>query len=412
MAIDRAHLRFIRDFYSYRLRLYGNGYVRRDPVALIQLPTGIEDPYPLYERIRSQGRMVRTAMNGMVTVDHALCHELLRSRNYSAATKEAREAELSLLSMDPPDHTRIRAVIAGDFTVRRIQSYEPLVTSMLEKLIKAVPRDEPFDLVDAITAPLPVAVISKLFGIPDADTDEFVRLGIEFNSAVGGIQSLAHARRLLAARERLAQIMQQVLDRRRADPGDDMISRIVAADDAIRAEELMPLCIVLLVAGFGTTVNLIGNTVLALLNHPDQRQLLVERPELMEQAIEECLRYDPPVQRSARLTTVAGEIGGSEVPAGETIVIGIGGANRDPAVFSDPASYDITRPNAGEHISFSGGVHFCIGAPLARLEAIAAVRAIMAEFPGLRIAGPLERQPGGLVRGLRRFPVVDARTAA
>lgn len=409
MVVDRQQLRFIRDFASYRIRLYGNGYLRRDPVALIQLGNGIEDPYPLYERIRDQGPMVRTAMNGMVTVDHEISDQVLRSRIYSAATKEAKEAGLSLLSMDPPDHTRLRAVIAGDFTARTIMTYQPLVTAVVEKLIKDVPRDEPFDLVATMAAPVPVAVITELFGIPDADAEEFVRHGTEFGSAIGGIQSLAHARRLLATRDRLAEILDRVLENRRREPADDLMSRIAnAGDDAVHADELMPLCTLMLIAGFQTTVNLIGNTVLALITHPDQRALLAERPELAAQAVEECLRYDSPVQRSARLTTVAGEIGGTEVPAGETIVVGIGGANRDPAVFTDPEAYDITRPNAGDHISFSGGVHYCIGAPLARLEAITAVQSIMTEFPRLRIAGRLERQPGGLVRGLQRFPVVAA----
>lgn len=406
MAIDRQQLRFVRDFYSYRIRLYGNGYLRRDPVALIQLRTGIEDPYPLYERIRAEGRMVRTAMNGMVTVDHEISAEVLRSRHYSAATKEAKDAELSLLSMDPPDHTRLRAVIAGDFTARTISRYQPLVTSVVEKSIKNVPVGEPFDLVSAIAAQVPVAVITELFGIPDADADEFVRHGTEFGSAIGGIQSLAHARRLLATRDRLAEMLDTVLQHRRREPGDDLMSRIAnAAEDAVHADELMPLCTLLLIAGFQTTVNLIGNTVLALINHPDQRALVAAQPELAAQAVEECLRYDSPVQRSARLTMSTTTIGGTEMPAGETIVVGIGGANRDPGVFSDPDAYDITRTNAGDHISFSGGAHYCIGAPLARLEAITAVQSIMTEFPGLKIDGPLERQPGGLVRGLRSFPV-------
>jgi len=406
MAIDRQKLRFVRDFYSYRLRLYGHGYLGRDPVALIQLRTGIEDPYPLYEQIRARGPLVRTAMNGMVTVDHDLSDQILRSRMYSAATKEAREAELSLLSMDPPDHTRLRALIAGDFTARRIELFRPLVASLVEQLIRNIPRAEPFDLVSVYAAPLPVAVISELFGIPDADSDEFVRHGTEFGSAIGGIQSLAHARRLLATRDRLAEIMGNVVELRRREPADDMISRVANSDDQVRGEELMPLCSLLLIAGFQTTVNLIGNTVLALLTHPEQRALLAEQPELAGQAVEECLRYDSPVQRSARLTTVAGEIAGQEVPAGETIVIGIGGANRDPAVFTDPAAYDITRSNVGDHISFSSGVHFCLGAPLARLEATLAVQAITTEFPRLRMAGPLDRQPGGLVRGMRQFPVL------
>jgi cytochrome P450 len=408
MAIDRQLLRFVRDFSSYRIRLYGNGYLRRDPVSLIQLRTGIEDPYPLYERIRAQGRMVRTAMNGMVTVDHRLSDEILRSRSYSAATKEAKEAGLSLLSMDPPDHTRLREVIAGDFTARRIADYQPLVASVVAKLIKDLPRDEPFDLISAFAAPLPVAVITELFGIPDADADEFVRHGTEFGSAIGGIQSLAHARRLLETRDRLAEILDKVIRHRRREPGDDLMSRIANADGQVRSDELMPLCTLLLIAGFQTTVSLIGNTVLALLSNPDQRRLLADCPDLADRAVEECLRYDAPVQRSARLTTVAGEIGGTEVPAGETIVIGIGGANRDPAVFTDPNKFDITRANAKEHISLSGGAHYCIGAPLARLEATEAVREIMTAAPKLRIAGPLERQSGGLVRGLRRFPVTAA----
>jgi cytochrome P450 len=275
-------------------------------------------------------------------------------------------------------------------------------------LIKDLPRDEPFDLISAFAAPLPVAVITELFGIPDADADEFVRHGTEFGSAIGGIQSLAHARRLLETRDRLAEILDKVIRHRRREPGDDLMSRIASADGQVRSDELMPLCTLLLIAGFQTTVSLIGNTVLALLSNPDQRRLLADCPDLADRAVEECLRYDAPVQRSARLTTVAGEIGGTEVPAGETIVIGIGGANRDPAVFTDPNKFDITRANAKEHISFSGGAHYCIGAPLARLEATEAVREIMTAAPKLRIAGPLERQSGGLVRGLRRFPVTAA----
>jgi cytochrome P450 len=169
---------------------------------------------------------------------------------------------------------------------------------------------------------------------------------------------------------------------------------------------MVPLCTLLLIAGFETTVNLIGNTVLALLEHPDQWRLFTEQPELAEKVVEEGLRYDPPVQRTGRVAMTDTEVLGRPVPKGQFVLTALGGANRDPAVFSDPNRFDISRPNANDHLSFSGGIHYCVGAPLARLEAAIALRTIATEFPDLQQAGKRVRRPGSLIRGMQEFPVL------
>ncbi|QDP98623.1 cytochrome P450 [Microlunatus elymi] len=410
MPIKKQELQFIKELYGTKARLLWSGYLRRDPVARLQLEPGRLDPYPLYEQIRSRGRVSRTPFGHFVTVDHEICNEVLRSRDFGVG-EDARDKSLSLLDLNPPDHTRLRRLVAPDFSVRTIGRYTPRIEAVLQNLIKDVPRDDPFDLVSVVAAPLPIAVIADLLGIPDADADEFARHGTEFGSALGGIQSLAHAQRLAATRKRLAEIFAGIFELRRKEPTDDVVSRIVNSDGTVRPEEMVPLCTLLLIAGFETTVNLIGNTVLALLSNPDQWRMLVEQPELAERAIEEGLRYDSPVQRTGRLATADTEVAGVPFKQGDWIMTAIGGANRDPAVFTDPARYDLHRDNAEDHLSFSGGVHYCLGAALARLEAGIALRTIVTEFPELALAGPRERRPGSLIRGMQHFPVRAPRSA-
>ncbi|QGN35124.1 cytochrome P450 [Microlunatus sp. Gsoil 973] len=409
MAIGRQQVAFIRELYGTRLRVAYQGHVRRNPAARLLLEAGRQDPYPIYEQIRRRGLLVPTPLGNHATVSHAACNEVLRSRNFGVGQTEGRDNQLSLLDLDPPDHTRLRRLVAPDFTSRRIPAFAPRVQSVLDDLIKKLPRDEPFDLVSSFAAPLPIAVITDLLGIPDANAEEFAMHGARFGSALGGIQSLAHARELMATRARLAEIFTEIFELRRQEPKDDLIGRIVAANqsstEAVRPEEMVPLCTLLLIAGFETTVNLIGNTVLALLSHPDQWRLFTEQPELADKVVEEGLRYDPPVQRTGRMAMVDTEVLGRPVARGEFVMTALGGANRDPAVFTDPGRFDITRSNAGEHLSFSGGIHYCVGAPLARLEASMALRTIATEFPDLQPAGKRVRRAGSLIRGMQHFPV-------
>lgn len=280
------------------------------------------------------------------------------------------------------------------------------MTAVVDALLDAVPAAAPFDLVSSVAAPMPIAVISDLLGVPDAAAAEFARYGAAIGSALGGIRSPAHALRLLRANQRLQQIFAEVFALKRREPAEDLISGLVdAGPDAIHPSEMVPLCTLLLVGGFETTVNLIGNTVLALLDQPDAWRELVENPALAEAAIEETLRYDAPVQRTIRVATADVELAGRAVPAGGMVVLLLGGGNRDPAVYPRADRFELHRyadgPTAApQHLAFSAGLHYCLGAPLARMEAATAVRLLAQRFPHLHRAGRLRRRPGSVIRGL------------
>lgn len=401
--------KFLRDFYSERYRLVTQGYLRRDPAALLHLRPGRRNPYPLYDRVRAHGRLSRALITDSdrywVTVDHAVCDEVLRSRSFGVNPDNS-HAELSLLELDPPDHTRLRRQVAKDFTPRRVRTFADRIQTVVDRLLDGLPTAEPFDLISEVAAPLPIAVITDLLGIPEPNTEEFARHGTEIGGALGGIQSIGHARRLDATQKRLAELFAEIFALRRAEPSDDAIGRIVAAGEDVRPEEMVPLCTLLLIAGFETTVNLVGNTMLALLGHPEQWRLLTGHPDLAAGAVQEGLRYDSPVQRTVRVALSDTQLAGSPVRQGDLVMVVLGGANRDPAVFNDPNRFDITRQDAGNHLSFSDGIHYCLGAPLARLEAETVLRTIATRLPDLALAGRRVRRPGSLIRGMSRLPVV------
>jgi cytochrome P450 len=257
-------------------------------------------------------------------------------------------------------------------------------------------------------------VITALLGVPDADADRFTRVGTVIGSALDGIRSLRHAARLQAANEDLRELFEGLFELRRRAPADDVISMIVAAEgDQIRSDEMLPMCNLLLLAGFETTVNLIGNTINALLDHPDQwADLCADPAGLAGPAVEETLRWEPPVQRTARRAHAPVTLDGQEVTEGQFVVTLIGAANRDPDVFANPDKFDIHRTPEADHLAFSSGIHYCVGQPLARLEAMIAVRRLAERMPSLRRAGPLRRRPSSVIRGPIRLPASVAPTAA
>ena len=409
----RRELAFASSLYRRRLEFAWYGYVHRDPMSRLHLRYGRDDPYAVYEDLRRQGPIVPTRLGNWVTTSHEVCNLVLRDRRFGVrnhTVNTAPEADMSFLDRDPPDHTRLRRLAQPAFSPRMIESYRPRVERAVDQLIDRF--DESFDLVSAFAAPLPIAVITDLLGVPDADADHFARLGTVFGSALEGIRSLRHAAQLRAAQRSLATLFEGLFELRRREPADDVVSRIVAAEgDQIRPAEMIPMCTLLLVAGFETTVNLVGNAVHALLGHPEQwADLCADPAGLAAAAVEETLRWDPPVQRTARCANSAVTVEGREIHAGQIVVTLLGAANRDPAVYASPSRFDIHRPVSADHLAFSSGIHYCVGAPLARLEATIALERLASRLPGLRRAGALKRRTSSIVRGPISMPVRASRS--
>ena len=398
-----AVVSLMRELVLGRSAALWHGHVSRDPLARLQLAKGRRDPYPIYAEVRSRGELVPSPLLGYQTASHRLCRDILRDRRFGVQAEDRfarNDGSLSLLELDPPDHTRLRRLAAPAFSPRALAGSTERITAVVDGLLDALPADEPFDLVAGLASPLPIAVITDLLGIPDANSAEFARHGATLGSALAGVQSVAHVVRLIEANRQLTRLMTQVFERRRREPGDDLVSRLVAAEgDQLQPGELGPLCTLLLLAGFETTVNLIGNAVVALLDRPDQWRAVVEDPTLAAAAVEETLRWDPPVQRTMRTPTVDVELAGVPVPRGSLVIVMLAGANRDPAAFDDPDRFDLHRTSRNEHLAFSAGLHYCLGAPLARTEATVAIARLAERFPDLRRTGRLRRRPGSVIRG-------------
>jgi P450-derived glycosyltransferase activator len=414
MAEIRRTLTFATGLYRRRLDFAYHGYVRRDPMSRLHLRAGRDNPYAIYERLRAQGTLVPTRIGNWVTASHRICNTVLRDRRFGVRSTELTVADpstdqfdMSFLDKDPPDHTRLRRLAQPGFSPRQMAGYRPRIERRVDELLDRAAAAGDFDLVPAFAAPLPIAVITDLLGVPDADADRFARHGTVIGSALDGIHSLSHAARLRAANDELREMFEGLFALRRRAPADDVISRIVAAEgDQLRPREMLPMCNLLLVAGFETTVNLVGNAVNALLDHPDQWRALGADPAgLAGPAIEETLRYDPPVQRTARCALEDVELDGHPVARGQFVVTLIGAANRDPQAYPDPDVFDIGREQTADHLAFSSGIHYCIGQPLARLEATIALRRLAERMPGLRRAGALKRRTSSIVRGPIRLPV-------
>ncbi|MFF8959788.1 cytochrome P450 [Streptomyces sp. NPDC014894] len=331
------------------------------------------------------------------------------SRAAAAGHDEPRQAEgrtvSGILGMDPPDHTRLRSLVAKSFTVRAAEKLRPrvreLTASLLDDLETAGP---PADLVDVFALPLPVAVICGLLGVPAADRPRF-RV---WSDAALSTSSLT-AEEFTANQDELRAYMAELIDRHRHRPQDDLMTALIEARDGgdrLSERELVDLCVAVLVAGHETTATQIPNFVLTLLDHPDQLARLRTRPELIPAAVEELMRFVPLGSGSSapRYATEDVEVGGTLVRAGTPVLVATGAANRDALRFSSPGVLDIAR-EGNQHLGFGHGVHHCLGAPLARLELQEALAGLIARFPGLRTAGDVTWKSEMLVRGPRVLPV-------
>lgn len=311
----------------------------------------------------------------------------------------------TMLFADPPVHTRLRRLVSRDFTPRRIREMEPRIREIATKLLDDVERKGELDVMSDVANALPVMVIAEMLGIPSELNSQFKHWSdavISGGTVLPGMPMPDDVRQ--ATNELRGYLAEQVVLRRN-QPGSDLISALVAAHDdgeALTAEELLAFAVLLLLAGNETTTNLIGNGMLALGLHPEQMDLLRRSPELMPRAIEETLRFDGPVQSTTRRALVDAEVGGITIPAATACFIILAAANHDPAQFEDPDRFDITR-EAKDHVAFGDGIHFCIGAPLARLEGAIAIGTMLERFPRLRLkdpAAPLTYKGSYFLRGL------------
>jgi cytochrome P450 len=315
----------------------------------------------------------------------------------------------TMLGLDPPEHTRLRGLVVKAFTPRRVEALRPRVQQIAAELLDEIAGQDEADLIDAFAFPLPIIVICELLGVPATDRADFREWTAILTVPITSPEMAA--RRRDAAIAFNDYLLGTFAERRRA-PGDDLIGALLAAQDGaarLSHSEMLNTITLLLVAGHETTVNLIGNGVLALLSSPAQRKLLTDRPELLPGAIEELLRYDGPVERaSQRIALEDMEIAGTPIPKGAWVHVSLGAADRDPAAFTDPDSLDLSRPNSG-HVAFGHGPHYCLGAPLARLEGQIAIGTLLTRFPELALAAAPDKlawkQTGSIVRGLVTLPV-------
>jgi cytochrome P450 len=399
---------FAVNLYRQRAGIAYAGYVRREPLALLQLRPGRADPYVLYEQIRRKGPLASTGDGEWASASLRVCSAVLRDRRFGTHPDDGTDAsDLSFLGMNPPDHTRLRRLAAPGFSPRAVASYTDRIESTVGTLLDQASAARQFDLVSGFAAPLPIEVITDLLGIPASDSATFTRYGALIGSALGGIRSLRHAAQLAASEATLVKLFESLFELRRREPRDDIVSTLVAApEDQIKPDEIVPICLLLLVAGFETTVNLIGNSVLTLLNHPEQWLALCADPKgLAPKAVEETLRYEPPVQFTSRIALQPVEFEGQSLPKGANIAVLIGGANRDPEAYDQPNAFDINRDSEVGNLAFSSGIHYCLGQPLARLEATTALRMLAERMPDLSLAGPVRRRSSFVIRGPLSLPV-------
>lgn len=399
-----------------------------DPLPLISEADALaRDPYPVYERLRRLGTVAPSRIPwAVVATGHHAVRTMLREGTVRPEAGRSLEwdspLDPSLLSLDPPDHTRIRGLVAQAFTPRAIERMRDRARDVAERLLdNALARGGEIDLIHDFASPLPITMICSLLGLPagPADMDRFRRWGSDVALSLEMPDALNQPR-IDAAGAELERYFTAAFAERRRHPSDDVLTGLVQARDGgdrLSDRELVATSILILLAGFETTVNLIGNGTLALLRHPEQRDRFIADPEgLAAGAVEEVLRYDSPVQMTSRIVPADMEVDGVPLRRGQMVACMLGGANRDPTVFDDPARFDITRSNAREHLSFAYGAHHCLGAALARLEGEIALATLFRKAPGIAHRAPARRRRAQVLRGLETFPVrlrpVTARRAA
>ncbi|MFF5759772.1 cytochrome P450 [Streptomyces longwoodensis] len=390
-------------------------------------PAFVADPYPAYAELRAQGSVrYFEATDQWLVPRHADVSALLRDRRLGrtylhryAHEEFGRTApppehepfhtlnDHGMLDLEPPDHTRIRRLVSKAFTPRTVERLRPYVEQLAGELVEGLRARGGGDLLTEVAEPLPVAVIAEMLGVPEGDR----HLLRPWSAAICGMYELSPseetAERAVRASVEFSDYLRGLIAARREEPGEDLISGLIAAhdeDDRLTEQEMISTAVLLLNAGHEATVNATVNGWYALFRHPDQLAALRADHALVPSAVEELMRYDTPLQLFERWVLEDIDIDGTTVPKGAEVALLFGSANHDPAVFTDPERLDLTRAD-NPHISFSAGIHYCIGAPLARIELAASMTALLTKTPTLALAAEPARKPNFVIRGLEGLPV-------
>jgi cytochrome P450 len=402
--------------------------------ALMVDPAYVEDPFPHYETIRAKGPFYDNGF-ALSTVSHAVTTAVLRSPDFGViggftgnvprwlllAQAVGGRGPLgpveppSMLAVDAPDHTRYRKLVSRAFTAKAVAALRSRTEDIADELLTGLAAKREVDLMDDYANMLPATVIAEMLGAPVAMSRQFLAWGAEAARSLDAGLSFGDFRRSERGLRALQRWMEGHFAQLRAHPGDNILSTLVhahAAEGKLTQDELSATAMLLLAAGFETTVNLIGNGTALLVEHPDQRERLRAETTLWPNAVDEMLRFDSPVQRTGRMAQRDTEVAGVPVGAGQPVMTLLGGANRDPDVFAEPQRFDVGRPNAGDHVAFSSGIHYCLGAGLARMEGEVGLRALFERFPDLALAGTPHRRATRVLRGYETMPVRLTATAS
>lgn len=393
-----------------------------DPFA----PGFTDDPYPTYSRVRAAAPVLEHEVGFWLLTRYDDVSALMRSassvdegllapgpfvdvQTMVYGDRRIRLGGLSMLDLDPPDHTRLRKLVSKAFTPRAVAALEPHVVELVDAALDRIAEEGTVDLVDALAFPLPFQVISEMLGTPQTEGDTLrERTGLLVRSLEPVVDPDVAAA-IVRADDELMAMAREMIAWKRNHPGDDLLTALIAAEDdgdVLTDDELIAQVVLLYVAGHETTVNLIGNGVLGLLRSPDQLDLLRSQPDLAGNAVEEMLRHDSPVQMTRRVTLSPYRIGDVEIPTGAFVIASLGAANRDPDHWGEDAErLRVDRPDARQHLSFGAGHHHCLGAALARLEGRVAISRLVQRFGTLELAGEVEWNGRINLRGLEHLPV-------
>jgi pimeloyl-[acyl-carrier protein] synthase len=396
--------------------------------AVLKDPATRENPYPFYKQLREElPRCYVEQFDTWAVSTHADVTAILRDPRMSSNNEHRPGNEMFkemarqlgfgdliegmgqvLLFLDPPDHTRIRRLAGKAFTPRAVEAMRPHIEELVSGLLDAAGRDREMDVIRDLAKPLPVTVISEMLGLPEADLPQLTEWSGAMTKLLDPGDDLSIFLPAQDAMRELEAYLDELMAKRRVDPGDDLLSAFLHVEDEgaqLTDDEVGATVMLLFGAGHETTVNLIGNGLLALMRQRDEWERLCAEPGLVKSAVEELLRFDSPVQLTGRAATCDLEINGLELNQGQQVMVMLGAANRDPAQFPDPDRVAIDRDD-NRHVAFGGGIHLCLGAPLARLEAQVAFSALTRRFPGLELATDRPRRKETVnLRGLEALPV-------